>query len=1552
MRAAKKAAHNIKILQDFVPLNALSNQRFGEITEKVVIEVVKSGRYLFHKGDRDNRTIYLLEGKVELIGADRKLTGVIEAGTEASRHPVVNQQPRPVAARAVNKAVIAWVDSRVLDAYLTWDQFNTAEVVELEADDTGDWMSRLLKIDTFSNLPPSKLQGLLMRMKPFPVEQGDVVIAQGEEGDYFYTIHEGRCQVTCREEDGSERVLAELSGGDSFGEEALVSDVRRNATITMLTNGQLMRLAKQDFDALLKTQLLRYIDYPTAAKMVDEDAVWLDVRTPDEYAEGAFEDSVNLPLATLRNEMPELVFNTSYVICCDTGQRSDSAGFVLSHKGFDVYVLKGGISSRLSAVDGQKEDTVETSGGPVDLPDQAERASEVLADDGMTALREQHTTLQQQNVSLVRELSTERKTVAQMSSQVEQLRGELGNSAEQLGELKKHLDGQGKEKQTLEDRIRALQQEQQARLDGVQQTLVAEQDKNAVLKQQAAAESARREAQSGKTEKDLQELIAVRQQLEGELTAARGRVAALEGEVQNTAAEKSSSQQEIDTAVEALREENSRLSAQVASLEATNTGLKSDLDAASMAGEDRQHERDGQLESLGQELATAQDRIKALQEESQRLHESQQAAEERLHEETEHDAALDTMRRELTAEQQTSAELSLKLKQVEDARAAALAQSAEQSDTQLAEATAQQQALSDQLAALQASQGELEATHRQIAEERDALRQQLDAERDSRERQVEELTTTANERLARQQAELESEQQRSQAAESRISKKDQQVAALERAAAADAETRQLLDDEAGQIRQQLVDAQELLQQRETHARELETEYAESLSKSHEELTRKNDTEKELQGQIDRLRKKLEQVSQDGQKNRESSLDDLDNLREELHNERQARAEERAQMAARQRELKEQLAAIATQHEANMTDQSGAIEQARDAAREEERSHMQSLMDSHAETEERLVRVQAELQQAYEEIAVLDQQEKARRQAEIDAIQEQNEQAEAAITQLENQLKQLTNERDAALEEQHELRVKMNTLRGEVEVARGLMTAGGKGRLEDPGQLRAELEETRNNVQIAVRLRAEAEAARDRMAAEIQRLGASSAGDQDTGEPLHVPSLDAFDPHAEPSMTLETRSPLIPESAVMAARTMGMQDSSPGRKRPVLRIIAGLLLVGVVGLAAWLMRGGETPQFARQDGATQVPNEVVSAESTLQSQDTGRSARKPAMPADRAGQPSTPPDVVIKEPAATSAAEFPRGEAVPPLSGTSKVLEWPVTPGPGRPDANFQQEFVDSQPLRGSPLVDPVMPSLPGTTVASPSVPSGPPPVGRSFRDTLKGGGKGPAMIELLPATFQMGSIGNSLNFDEGPRHTVWLKAFTISKREITFAEYDRFARATGRRLPYDETWGRGKRPAINVSWHDAQAYTRWLSKETGYEYRLPSEAEWEYAARAGSNYSYWWTDTQSDIHANCFDCGSRWDGQQTAPVGSFQANRFGLYDMTGNVQEWTADCYHNSYTGAPDDGSAWAGPDCAQRVVRGGAYSSPLDTLRSAKRGQLNQDTRLDNLGFRVVRVE
>jgi formylglycine-generating enzyme required for sulfatase activity len=204
--------------------------------------------------------------------------------------------------------------------------------------------------------------------------------------------------------------------------------------------------------------------------------------------------------------------------------------------------------------------------------------------------------------------------------------------------------------------------------------------------------------------------------------------------------------------------------------------------------------------------------------------------------------------------------------------------------------------------------------------------------------------------------------------------------------------------------------------------------------------------------------------------------------------------------------------------------------------------------------------------------------------------------------------------------------------------------------------------------------------------------------------------------------------------------------------------------------------------------------------------------------------------------------------------------------------------------------------------------------------------------------------------EEQPAREVVLKAFAIGRFETTFDEYARFARARGRPLPDDAGFGRGNRPVINVSWEDAQAYVRWLSLETSQHYRLPSEAEWEYAARGGSKTRYWWGFAPKTRQAICFVCGTRWDNRSTAPVGSLAANAFGLYDTSGNVMEWVQDCFHRNYDGAPRDGSPWLKGDCSQRMVRGGAFNKPVSSARSTARFQLPVDARFNMLGFRVVR--
>ena len=199
--------------------------------------------------------------------------------------------------------------------------------------------------------------------------------------------------------------------------------------------------------------------------------------------------------------------------------------------------------------------------------------------------------------------------------------------------------------------------------------------------------------------------------------------------------------------------------------------------------------------------------------------------------------------------------------------------------------------------------------------------------------------------------------------------------------------------------------------------------------------------------------------------------------------------------------------------------------------------------------------------------------------------------------------------------------------------------------------------------------------------------------------------------------------------------------------------------------------------------------------------------------------------------------------------------------------------------------------------------------------------KPPEMVVIPAGSFKMGCVsGRSCTNAERPVHEVTIASFALSKYEVTFEDYDVFTDATGRERADDRGFGRGRRPVINITWDDAVAYTKWLSEQTGKDYRLPSEAEWEYAARAGTATRYSWGNNLGHNRANCNGCGSEWDNEMSAPVGSFEANGWGLYDMHGNVWEWTQDRYNNRYVGAPNDGSAWEVGDSTARVVRGGAW--------------------------------
>ena len=223
---------------------------------------------------------------------------------------------------------------------------------------------------------------------------------------------------------------------------------------------------------------------------------------------------------------------------------------------------------------------------------------------------------------------------------------------------------------------------------------------------------------------------------------------------------------------------------------------------------------------------------------------------------------------------------------------------------------------------------------------------------------------------------------------------------------------------------------------------------------------------------------------------------------------------------------------------------------------------------------------------------------------------------------------------------------------------------------------------------------------------------------------------------------------------------------------------------------------------------------------------------------------------------------------------------------------------------------------------------------------------------MLPGgKFRMGARAFAGDAAELPRHEREIGPFAISRYEVTIAQYKRFANATNKKMPDLSGLDTQTVPMVLVSWDDANAYARWLSKQTGHKYRLPTEAQWEYAARGGTQTPFWWGNQVGENNAHCFDCKTGLNRRQPTKVGRFEPNAYGLFDTSGNVMEWTRDCFHKNYNGAPEDDSVWEGGDCKVRVARGGAYRNTGKSLRSAARSRRPPNKGNDETGIRLVRA-
>ncbi len=337
-----------QLVRLLIPINGLTTAFQDQVIKESEILAYRKRDYVFHQGSRDPYTYYLLEGTLELIASDQIIKSV-EGGTGPAFFPVAQLQPRQMSAKATAPVSVLRVNRLLLDKLLslggeTVSGGGNRSGIEVEIIDHGDadWVGSLLQAELFSRVPASNISKLLSTIESVAYKTGDVVVRQGDVGDFYYLIRSGRCEVLRNTSSGQEIRLAELDSGDSFGEEALVSDSRRNATIRMLCDGALLRLTKDDFINLIKNPLVQNVNYEQGCELAKSGAVWLDVRFRDEHAQASIPGSLNMPLNSLRTQSDKLDAAKHYIAYCDTGSRSSVAAFLLTERGLEASCLEGG----------------------------------------------------------------------------------------------------------------------------------------------------------------------------------------------------------------------------------------------------------------------------------------------------------------------------------------------------------------------------------------------------------------------------------------------------------------------------------------------------------------------------------------------------------------------------------------------------------------------------------------------------------------------------------------------------------------------------------------------------------------------------------------------------------------------------------------------------------------------------------------------------------------------------------------------------------------------------------------------------------------------------------------------------------------------------------------------------------------------------------------------------------------------------------------------------------------------------------------------------------
>jgi CRP-like cAMP-binding protein len=333
------------IIRKLIPLATLPGALFNALCAKINIEEIQDG-FLFKRGDVAPDLVYLVDGEVTLQ-ADGLVVDVIASGNDSAKFALAHQIPRKIDAVANGRVRFLRLDADMIknaSPFADKKEGNGYTVIDESEDDSDDWMTALLKSPIFQHLPPANLQKLLMGLKAVYFKKGEIILKQGDTGDYYYLVKNGQCLLTRKPSPNAKEIkLAQLTKGDTFGEDALLSGAPRNVTITAMTDISLLRLDKEQFISLIKEPSLKFVDYAGMQEAVKKGAVLLDVRSQDEYESRHLDGSINAPFFSLRMQLKTFSHEKPVVVVCQDGKSSEAAAFILLKQKISVAILRGGM---------------------------------------------------------------------------------------------------------------------------------------------------------------------------------------------------------------------------------------------------------------------------------------------------------------------------------------------------------------------------------------------------------------------------------------------------------------------------------------------------------------------------------------------------------------------------------------------------------------------------------------------------------------------------------------------------------------------------------------------------------------------------------------------------------------------------------------------------------------------------------------------------------------------------------------------------------------------------------------------------------------------------------------------------------------------------------------------------------------------------------------------------------------------------------------------------------------------------------------------------------